>query len=346
MCGDVYAGGRRLSCDKNAYRTFLLVINRGDCAVSAILTVAAGDDKREFPCSTLLTIGRVPPSDVTFPQDPKVSRNHAMVRMMGDGKYYLIDLGSSNGTFVNGRRIMVPYELKNADNIGVGDSVCVFKCESTPDGQQVQEAVQSTLLTVGAAVQQMTILVTDIRNFTGLNEKLPPEQLARVLGRLFRVSTENVEKNGGVIDKFIGDAVMARWMTDGEKNINPVKSALSATLGMWQVVQELNKDFPELNNSLRIGAGINSGQAVMGTIGAGGYREYTAIGDSVNVAFRLESASKELGKDIVIGETSCALLPGHLWSKKLQSVSVKGKKAPLKVWALTFEELDKLIQRM
>ena len=93
-----------------------------------------------------------------------------------------------------------------------------------------------------------------------------------------------------------------------------------------------------------VGCGTNSGQAILGNVGAGGMREYTALGDSVNIAFRLETASKELKKDVVIGPDSYGLLPKHLWQDSLQLVWGKNKKDPIPVWPVTFEELDKVLQ--
>ena len=294
-----------------------------------------------------MTIGRVPPNDIALPSDLKVSRNHALIRVMGNGRYYLIDLGSSNGTSVNGNRVMVPYELKDADTIKIGDSIIEFKWSAPSAAVRGQEpdAAGATLLTVGAAVQRMTILVADIRNFTALNEKLPPDVLARVMGHFFRDCTEAVERNGGVVDKFIGDAIMARWVVKSGGVKGSVIDALSAVHGMWLVVQDLNRSYAELSNSFKIGCGINSGQAVLGNVGAGGTREYTALGDSVNIAFRLETASKELAKDIVMGADSYEALPKDLWQQSLQSISVKNKKEPLAVWAVTFEQLAPIISR-
>jgi adenylate cyclase len=314
---------------------------------ASLVVVNRNGETTNVACRSLVTIGRVPPNDVVFQSDPKVSRNHALIRIMGDGQYYLTDLGSSNGTYVNGSRVMVPYPLNDGDRIKIGDStICFTGAASRPASNGAfGDGDGATILTVGAAVQQLTILVADIRNFTAMNERLPHDVLAVVLGRFFRDCTEAVERNGGVVDKFIGDAIMARWLVGPGGVESSVLLSLSAVHGMWTVVQKLNAEFAALGNALRIGAGINTGQAVLGNVGAGGSRDYTALGDSVNIAFRLESASKELMKDVVIGPSSYQALPPTWWQQSLQPVLVKNKAEPIPVWAVTFEQLPSMIQR-
>lgn len=319
---------------------------KAEVTSASLVVVSRSGETRKMPCRSLVTIGRIPPNDLVLPSDLKVSRNHALIRIMGDGRYYLTDLGSSNGTYVNGHRVMVPYALKDADQIKIGDSTICFTCEADVEvaGDRRGDGDGATQLTVGAAVQKLTILVADIRNFTAMNERLPHDVLAVVLGRFFRDCTEAVEKNGGVVDKFLGDAIMARWIVGSEGVVSSVRSALSAVHGMWSVVQKLNNEHAALSNSLRIGAGLNTGPAVLGNIGAGGSRDYTALGDSVNIAFRLESASKELKKDVVIGPSSYQTMPPTLWQNGLLPVFVKNKTDPITVWAVTFDQLQSIIE--
>ena len=197
------------------------------------------------------------------------------------------------------------------------------------------------LLTAGTRIQQMTIVVVDVRNFTLLSERLSHEMLAVIMGKFFRDATAQIEQNRGVVDKFIGDAIMARWLADNDALLSTVTAALAAVQGIRGVTSALDREHCVLMDAFSVGCGINSGQAILGNVGAGGTREYTALGDSVNIAFRLETASKELKKDVVIGPDSYRLLPKRLWEDSLQMVSVKNKKDPISVWPVTFAELDK-----
>ena len=172
-----------------------------------------------------------------------------------------------------------------------------------------------------------------------MSEKLPVDLLARVMSNWFRVASEIVIKNDGVVDKFIGDAIMVRWTEEPTNKIAPVTSALKTAVEFNKALHGINAQFPDLPAPLRIGIGINSGQAVLGNVG-GSSRDYPALGDSVNLAFRLESASKELGKDVVIGPTSCEQMKKEIVKSNLHEITVKGKEAPIRACALTFDQIE------
>jgi adenylate cyclase len=121
-----------------------------------------------------------------------------------------------------------------------------------------------------------------------------------------------------------------------------VLSALNVAKKLNEVSAQINALYPGLPLPFRVGVGINTGRAVLGNMGGGGYREYTALGDSVNMAFRFESESKKLGKDVVIGYDSCVHLPKTFWGKSLEAVAIKGKAEPVSVWAITFDVLEGL----
>ena len=173
----------------------------------ANLIVRHADGVTEIECGQLLTLGRSKANDMPL-RDTKISRQHALIRLLGDGKYYLMDMGSINGTSVNGERVLVPRVLSDGDEITMGDCVLSFM---QPEGAEVDETDDDlqedapTMVSVGDVVQELTVLVADIRNYTRMSERIPVMQLSTVLSRWFGKANEIVESNGGVVDKFLGD---------------------------------------------------------------------------------------------------------------------------------------------
>lgn len=147
------------------------------------------------------------------------------------------------------------------------------------------------------------VLFSDIRGFTTMSEKLPAEEVVSLLNRYFARMTAAVHRHGGTVDKFIGDGMMAFF---GAPNLIacPEKSALAAANDMVTALEELNAEFiAEGRSSIAIGIGLHSGEVVIGYIGSPERHEYTAIGDTVNIAARLEGLCKEVGAPIVCSET-------------------------------------------
>lgn len=305
-----------------------------------------GDETKEIPCAPLLTIGRVPPNDIVV-HHPKVSRNHAIIRMLQPGEYYLIDIGSTNGTLLNDKRIVMPTLLSNGDVIAIEDCTLTFhaqeaSCEEE-DGDGATMA-QMTITSVVDMTSEITILVCDIRNYTDISEKLPTKDLAQMMAKWFKLATQVIEEHAGTIDKFIGDAIMVRWTINYKKNVkDSVVNALKVAKELNEVSAQINEMSTGLPRPFRIGVGINTGPAALGSMGGGAYREYTALGDAVNMAFRFESESKNLGKDVVVGIDSCMHLPKPLWENALTAVTVKGKTEPVSVWPVTFAELERAL---
>lgn len=314
--------------------------------MTAKLQYKRGQEEKELACAPLMTIGRTPPNEIVIP-NPRISRNHAMIRMLGQGEYYLIDVGSTNGTFLNGKRVVTPTLLKELDIIALEDCTLTFRAArdaaKAPDSEE-DEDVTVTMTSMGIVMEEITLLVCDIRNYTPISESLPPNELASLMAKWFKMATKVIEECSGTIDKFIGDAIMVRWSSgSGKSERSSVINALSAAKKLNEICTQVSATVKQLPYPFRVGVGINTGRAVLGSIGGSGYREYTAIGDSVNMAFRFETESKALGKDIVIGPESYKYLPKPLWDGSCQSVTVKGKSDPISVWAITFDEIDAVL---
>lgn len=286
-------------------------------------------------CGAAITFGRDKNSDVVL-DDPQASRNHAVVRRLGADDYYVIDSGSANGSFINGRRVAAPAMLNDSDRVQFGSSELLFSQQ-----RQViapREAKQATTLQNPTPnIRQITILVSDLRDFTRLSEELPITTLSKIMSQWFSQVSECIAQSNGTVEKFIGDCVYARWET-GNVAQNSVCVALKTAQQINAITQAINRDHTHLPRRLQIGVGINFGEAAVG-LG----RQNAAIGDAVNLTFRLESSSKELRTDIVVGENAFQHLPRAWWQGKTQRVLVKGKKDPVEVCGFTFEELARLI---
>ncbi|HPT45273.1 MAG TPA: adenylate/guanylate cyclase domain-containing protein [Candidatus Rifleibacterium sp.] len=173
-----------------------------------------------------------------------------------------------------------------------------------------------------------TILFSDIRSFTTISEANSAEEVVKLLNEYFAAMNIVVERFGGDIDKFIGDAIMAQFITGDD--MNPASLALNAVrcaLGMMQALAEFNQQRVAKGLfTLKIGVGINSGEVIAGNIGSPGRMDRTVIGDTVNVASRLEGMSK-LGRHtcVIISRSTLELVRHHVEVEQLAETAVKGK---------------------
>jgi len=291
---------------------------------------------QEIPCKTVLTLGRDRNSDIVLP-DLHASRNHAMIRRIGRGDYYLIDSGSSNGSFINQQRVTTPRLLKNGDRIAMGRLEMEFKQTKKDEALVDTLSLQDTLISDTPEIQQITILVADIRGFTTLSEQIDIRTLTKLMNTWFHQVSDAIIKHGGIVDKFIGDCVFARWESHLEQD-RTVLQALAAASVINQITCKLNETYTEVPEPITIGVGINTGAASMG-IG----QDNTALGDAVNIAFRLESASKFLGTDVVLSESAYQHLPASFIEGRRQHVQVKGKRDPVRICTLDFSEVDQVL---
>ncbi|MBN1672005.1 MAG: FHA domain-containing protein [Kiritimatiellae bacterium] len=311
------------------------------------LKIVASGEEREIPFTDLVTVGRSKKNDITL-SDDSVSRSHAILRRLADGKYYIMDSGSTNGTFVNEKRVLVPSPLTNGDKIRLGDTaLLVFQHEeelTIPDDDDDYTDALATMVATRTVIQKLTVLVADIRGYSRMTEEVPVGVLGSLLGQWFRAAGEVVEKNGGVVDKFIGDAAMVRWLPDKEQKDASVYAALRAAHDLHVATESLSGEYPQLPHPLRIGVGINTGQALLGNLGGGSASDYTALGDAVNLAFRFEEATKTLNANVVLGPDSYVYLPDEKKQDHYHTVTVKNRDEPITVCAFAFEELPALIK--
>ncbi len=183
------------------------------------------------------------------------------------------------------------------------------------------------LLKLGGEKRTCTFLFTDVRGFTNLSEKLEPEEVTDIMNKVLTEQVKCIQAHGGMVDKFIGDACMAIFNSPlnlDEHEQRAVACAQDIRMG----IHLLQKELPE---PIAIGIGVNTGEAVIGNMGSDTRFDYSAIGDAVNTAARLESATKEAGVDILIGERTAKKIPTAVLH---DTIKVKGKAKALKVYTI------------
>lgn len=203
--------------------------------------------------------------------------------------------------------------------------------------KEIAELAMRGELALGGETKEATIFFSDIRSFTAISEKLTPAEVVEFLNEYMTSMVECVNATHGVVDKFIGDAVMSVWGAPTSAG-SPKEDALNcirAALRMRAVLIIFNRGRGgDKKPVIRIGCGINSGPVVAGQIGSTQRMEYTVIGDAVNLASRTEALNKPLGTDILITEYTYALVHDSVLVEEMPSVTVKGKEKPLRMFAV------------
>ncbi len=191
------------------------------------------------------------------------------------------------------------------------------------DPRQVKQLQDNpSLLKLGGEKKEATFLFTDVRGFTSLSEKLQPEQVTELMNQALTIQSNAVQEHGGMVDKYIGDAMMAIFNAPLNLPEHQNQAILAA--------QKIQEDMQVADMPLKIGIGVNTGEAVIGNMGSDTRFDYSAIGDCVNTAARLESATKDVGVNILIGENTAKNCDFEL--KSLKSIKVKGKSKYLKIY--------------
>ncbi|QDG75757.1 CHASE2 domain-containing protein [Labrenzia sp. PHM005] len=208
----------------------------------------------------------------------------------------------------------------------------VTQLEKTPDQ-----------LTLGGEIRPMTILFMDIRGFTPISEQLTPTELVAFLNTLLSPLSDAIQAEGGTIDKYIGDSIMAFWNAPLAVPDHAEK-ACRASLAMLKIVEDLNardafgfKARDLKAQTVKIGIGLNSGDACVGNMGSERRFNYSVIGDAVNVASRIESSCKAVGSELLVSEETRAQAP-ELAFLEAGEIPLKGKSEPVRLYALIGDE--------
>ena len=183
-------------------------------------------------------------------------------------------------------------------------------------------------LVLGGERRYCTFLFTDVRGFTALSEKLEPEEVTEIMNKALTIQADTVKRYDGMVDKYIGDAMMAIFNAPIDLPGHETSAVLCA--------KEIQDKIKMANLDVEIGIGVNSGYAVIGNMGSETRFDYTAIGDAVNLAARLESSTKQVGEDIVIGYDTIKSkgFSKQITLKELDSIKVKGKDKSINIYTI------------
>jgi adenylate cyclase len=201
-------------------------------------------------------------------------------------------------------------------------------------------------LALGGQRMTATVLFADIRNFTQLSTMMQPEEVVELLNRYFSMMVDIVFKNGGTLDKFLGDGLMALFGVP-YPIAKPEERAVRTALEMLEALQVMNREL-EAKGMLRldIGVGINTGPVVAGNIGSSQRHEYTVIGDTVNLAARLEALNKETRTQVLVSASVHDAITSAFRTRQLGPLRIRGKPEPVDVYAILPSDVTAEPQRI
>lgn len=213
----------------------------------------------------------------------------------------------------------------------------VFRHYLSPD--VIERIIENpSLLSLGGEMREVTSFFSDVAGFTAISEALSPEELVSLLNDYLREMTDIILSTGGTLDKYEGDAIIAFWNAPLNQPDHALR-ACRAALRCQKRLAELRGHFTEkIGKPLTMRIGLNSGPAVVGNMGSSRRFDYTAIGDTVNLASRLEGACKQYQVPILVGEATFARVKEDIMTREIDSIRVVGKKKPVSVYEIIGEK--------
>ncbi len=199
--------------------------------------------------------------------------------------------------------------------------------------KQIADLALSGKIKLGGETKEAAVFFSDLRGFTAMSENMAPEEVVAYLNEYFTGMVSAVNKTHGIVDKFIGDAVMAHWGAFGSQG-NNTENAINGALLMRTAILEFNKRSAGQRPFAKQGCGINTGNVVSGQIGSEERFEFTVIGDTVNLASRIEALNKPFGTDILISQDSYDHVKGIFKVEPMPAIKVKGKAEPQTIYAV------------
>jgi adenylate cyclase len=255
------------------------------------------EDGQRLPLERSCRLGRKPGSDITI-SGPKASREHAFIQVQDESEFWLIDLGSLNGTFLNNQRLLRPTRLHNGDRFVIAGLAFLFRQSGgvvTPGGMTTVRGASATVLDL--VERKAWLVIVDIENFVELSRTLPRDELAVSVGTWIQKGRRLVEKAGGRISKFLGDGFLACWDTAGDKT---------------PAVMDVLSGFHELreSGSVKFRTIVHHGIVTFG--GAMQLGEENMFGPELNYIFRLEKLAAQLCVTQCASHTAEPHLAPHL----------------------------------
>ncbi|AFM12420.1 adenylate/guanylate cyclase domain-containing protein [Turneriella parva] len=206
---------------------------------------------------------------------------------------------------------------------------------------EIAEKAMKGELKLGGERRTATIFFSDIRSFTAISEQLQPEEVVEFLNAYMTIMVKIIGDHNGIVDKFIGDAIMAVWGVPESKG-NDALNAVNATIEMRRALLEFNKGRGSAKKPIiKIGCGLNTGAVLAGQIGSEDRLDYTVIGDAVNLASRVETLNKPFGTDILISQDTYNVVKNDFDCEPMQKIKVKGKSQPQQIYAVLRKKGDK-----
>jgi adenylate cyclase len=273
-------------------------------------------DGKRYAIKGSCSLGRTAANTIVL-ESPKVSRRHALIHLQNVGELWLIDFGSSNGTFLNKRRIHHPIRLSDGDQITIGDQVFRVHQPLAISDEYKTMVTQRTLREIENI--PCWLLVADIRGFTPLSRQMQSEDLDVLLGAWIFSSKEIIENHHGIVNKYLGDGFLAYW-PDAATSPEEILAVISA-------LKELQrKEWPEFRFVVHFGPVAIGGVASMG--------EESLMGEEVNLIFRLEKLAGSLGERCCLSEAAHARLHELVVTRPLGEFELKGFEGKCAFFAL------------
>ena len=263
-------------------------------------------DGRRHPIKGSCSLGRSGASTIVL-ESPKVSRRHALIHLQNLGELWLIDFGSSNGTFLNKRRIHHPIRLRDGDQITIGDQVFKVRQPVAISEAHKTDVMQGTAWEIKNI--PCWLLVADIRSFSPLSRQMQSEDLDVLLGTWMLSCKEIIEKHHGIINKYLGDGFLAYW-----RELATTPTEIVAAISAFKELQQ--------NQSPASRLVVHFGPVAIGGVASMG--EESLIGSEVNLIFRLEKLASSLGEHCCVSEVANAKLGGLVSSRLLGEFELKG----------------------
>jgi adenylate cyclase len=286
----------------------------------------------EIRIGDVASIGRLADSTVCLTSGPAISRQHAVIRSNNGSSYQVVDLGSLNGTYLDGQRVVLPVQLEHGARIQIGDNEIVFQENDESAILHEQSTILGSVSRIRNISSFLALMVCDIRGFTTATETYSKDDLAETLGSWFREVNHLVHSSGGNIDKFIGDGFFAYWVEHQTKGAE-CTAAFETGRQLLELAQRIK--WPDARRPFEIVVTLHCGNVSFGNVGVSAERDASIMGDAVNTVFRLESVAKELNQRLLTTQEIVMMLPETEGFTDLGERTLKGKRNPVRIFGYT-----------